>query len=67
MNECDYFRHLEEIADDDLPNFDIDLTPLEIEEAEVLSAIQSYMESQCKDCSFVKGSPQCENCYVGGY
>ena len=37
------------------------------EQAEELSAIQSYMENKCHDCSFGKGSQQCENCYVGGY
>ena len=28
---------------------------------------QQWMENKCHDCSFGKGSRECENCYVGGY
>ena len=42
MNECDYFRQLEEAGDDGLPNFELDLTPLEIEEAELEERIEAY-------------------------
>ena len=37
------------------------------EEKETLSAIEDYMNSNCKDCGYVKGSQVCENCFVGGY
>ena len=37
------------------------------EELETLSAIEDYMNSNCQNCIFGKGSQQCENCYVGGY
>jgi len=42
MNECDYFRQLDEAADDGHPNFEIDLTTLEIEEAEIKERIEAY-------------------------
>lgn len=63
MNETDYYRHLEETADDGLPNFDIDLTPLEIEEAEVGEKIEA---NPCTHCNYGKGSIECLNCFVGG-
>ena len=37
------------------------------EQKKTISAIDDYMNSNCEKCSFVKGSQQCENCYVGGY
>lgn len=37
------------------------------QEQKTISAIEDYMNSNCQKCSFGKGSPQCENCYVGGY
>ena len=55
MNECDHYRHLEELG------------RYAEEELETLSAIEDYMNSNCQKCSFGKGSQQCENCYVGGY
>ena len=37
------------------------------EEQKTISSIEDYMNNNCKECSYGKGSPQCENCYVGGY
>lgn len=37
------------------------------EEQKTISTIEDYMNTNCQKCSFGKGSPQCENCYVGGY
>ena len=42
MNECDYYRHLEEAADDGLPNFEIDPTLLEMEDGELEERIEAY-------------------------
>lgn len=74
MNECDHYRHLEELGDDGLPEFEDDIYLQQKwenmhaeEELETLSAIEDYMNSNCQNCIFGKGSQQCENCYVGGY
>lgn len=34
---------------------------------ELIDLSEDYMNSNCQNCSFGKGSQQCENCYVGGY
>lgn len=80
MNECDHVESL--IIDDGIPEWideDKHLTDYDHdyvvyvgeeqskEENETLSQIEDYMNSNCKECSFGKGSQQCENCYVGGY